>query len=89
VRKERYDIAALFDPGLGYGAVNGRALAAYVLGIVLQLPFMNTTFYVGWWVDDLGGADIAWLIGFIVPALAYVLLLRRRSTLAVPEGTHP
>jgi NCS1 family nucleobase:cation symporter-1 len=89
VRKERYDIDALFDPRLGYGAVNVRALAAYLLGIVLQLPFMNTTFYVGWWVDDLGGADIAWLIGFVVPALAYVLLLRNRSIVAVPEGTHP
>lgn len=87
VRKERYDIDALFDPRLGYGAVNVRALVAYGLGIVLQLPFMNTTFYVGWWVDDLGGADIAWLIGFVVPAVAYALLLRNRSVLAVPEGT--
>ncbi|WP_310961958.1 purine-cytosine permease family protein [Nocardioides terrisoli] len=76
VRKERYDIAALFDPRLGYGMFNVRALTAYVIGIVLQLPFMNTTFYVGWWVDDLGGADIAWLIGFVVPALAYYVLLR-------------
>lgn len=89
VRKERYDIAALFDPRLGYGAFNARALAAYVLGIVLQLPFMNTTFYVGWWVDALGGADIAWLIGFVVPAVAYYLLLRDQSALPATEGSQP
>ena len=89
VRKERYDIDALFDPRLGYGAVNVRALAVYVIGIVLQLPFMSTTFYTGWWVHDLGGADIAWLIGFVVPAVLYYALLRNRPlVLPAPEGTH-
>jgi len=86
IRKERYHIDALFDPALGYGAFNGRALAAYVLGIVLQLPFMNTTFYVGWWVDNLGGADIAWIIGFVVPALTYYVLLRGRARELQLEG---
>ncbi len=86
VRKERYDIDALFDPRLGYGAFNGRALVAYAIGIVLQLPFMNTTFYVGWLVDDLGGADIAWLIGFVVPAVVYFALLRNRIRDPQPEG---
>ncbi len=85
VSKERYDIAALFDPDAGYGRFNWRALLAYAIGIVLQLPFMNTTFYVGWWVDDIGGGDIAWIIGFIAPALAYWLLLRGRVHLP-PES---
>ncbi|MGH3504795.1 MAG: purine-cytosine permease family protein [Nocardioidaceae bacterium] len=79
VQKERYDIDALYDPRAGYGALNVRALIAYVVGIVLQLPFMNTTFYVGWLVDDLGGSDIAWVIGFVVPAVLYYLLLRGRA----------
>ena len=57
-----------------------------MIGIVLQLPFMNTTFYVGWWVDNLGGADIAWIIGFVVPALAYYVLLRGRARELQMEG---
>ncbi len=93
VSRERFDIPALFDPDGGYGRFNVRALIAYCIGIVLQLPFMNTSFYVGWLVDDIGGADIAWIIGFIVPALAFYLLLRGRAHLppddAATTPAHP
>lgn len=78
VRKERYDIDSLFHPNGRYGPIDGWTLLAYAIGIILQLPFMNTTFYIGWWVDDIGGADIAWIIGFIVPAALYYLFQRKR-----------
>lgn len=86
VRKERYDIDSLFDPRGLYGAFSVPALGAYVIGIVLQLPFMNTTFYVGWWVDDIGGGDIAWLIGFVAPAVLYYVFQHGR--VRQPEATN-
>lgn len=89
VRHERYDIAALFDPNAGYGRFNWRALLAYAIGIILEVPFMNTSFYVGWWVHAIGGGDIAWIIGFIAPAIAYWLLLRGRVHLPDDAALDP
>ncbi|MGH3319586.1 MAG: purine-cytosine permease family protein [Streptosporangiaceae bacterium] len=77
VRKERYDIEAIFTPHGRYGAVSGRALAAYLAGIAIEIPFMSTSFYTGPVVGILGGADISWILGLIVSSAVYYLLMRR------------
>lgn len=75
VRKERYDIAAIFDPDGQYGRVNWRAVIAYLVAIAVEIPFMNTMFYAGPMVASLGGADISWVFGIIVAAgLCYALM---------------
>ena len=60
-----------------------NALIALVIGFVVSIPFMNQTLYVGPASTALGGADIAYIVGFIVAGVAYWLLQKRAST-AVP-----
>lgn len=76
VRKERYDIDAIFRPDGIYGAVNWRTLLAYGLGVLIEVPFVSSEFYTGPFVSHLGGADISWVLGLIVSAGVYVLLMR-------------
>jgi NCS1 family nucleobase:cation symporter-1 len=82
MRHEHYDIAAIFDAHGVYGAVNWRALLAYAVAIICEVPFMSTTLYTGPLVSLLGGADISWIIGVIVAALMYYMLMRSRITTA-------
>jgi NCS1 family nucleobase:cation symporter-1 len=78
VRKERYDLAAIFDPAGIYGRVNWRTMIAYGVAIVAQVPFISSEFYTGPAVALFGGADVAWIVGLIVPAGLYVALMRGR-----------
>ena len=42
------------------------------------MPFLATTLYTGPMVEHLGGVDISWIIGLLVPAVLYYLVARRR-----------
>ncbi len=44
IAKGQYDIAAFSDVNAGYGAFNIPALATYILGFVIQMPFMSGRF---------------------------------------------
>jgi nucleobase:cation symporter-1, NCS1 family len=94
VRRERYDIDAIFDPDGIYGRMDWGTLAAYLIGIGVELPFMNTSFYVGPIVNSLGGADISWMIGLVVAGTLYYVFHRsvaqRSGTAAAPAvpGAH-
>lgn len=78
LRHEQYDINSIFDPNGIYGRVNWRAIVAYVVAILLELPFISTTLYTGPLVALLGGADIAWIVGLVVAAGLYYVLMRPR-----------
>jgi len=59
----------------------------FLLGIAFQVPFMDFSFYQGWVMQRLG-ADIAWVPGFLLPAVLYTLIERGRSlqpSLAQPQ----
>ncbi|MEV1022379.1 cytosine permease [Streptomyces sp. NPDC050264] len=86
ISRERYDIPALADPNGRYGAWRWNALVVYAVGLVAQFPFLATSFYTGPLVDPLGGADVSWIVGLVVPAALY-WLLARRDTAHVPEAT--
>jgi purine-cytosine permease-like protein len=70
-------------------------MIAYGIGIAVQVPFMNTTWWKGWAVDSLSGADLAWIIGLPVSALSYYLLARREVVasdevaVSVPVSAEP
>lgn len=65
---------------------SGRnALIALVVGFGVSVPFMNQTLFIGPLVDPLGGADIAYLVGFVVAGVAY-WLLERLSPTSVPAA---
>ncbi|MDI7047534.1 cytosine permease, partial [Escherichia coli] len=67
VTRERYDVPALFDANGRYGRWNPVGIAVYMVGVLVQMPFVATGFYTGQWVGYLGGVDISWIVGIIVP----------------------
>lgn len=77
VSKERVDIPALYDSHARYGAYNLTALGCYVLGIVVQIPFLAQKMYTGPFTKMLGGADISWVVSLVVTALVYYPLAKR------------
>jgi len=76
VRHGKYDMGAIFDGHGIYGRVNWRTMIAYVVAIVVEVPFVNSTFYVGPFVKPLGEADISWIVGMVVAAVLYIVLMR-------------
>jgi len=57
--------------------VSGRpwvALAAFLVGFVAAVPFMNTTLYTGPVAAALHGADLAYYVGFVISLTAYSVL---------------
>jgi nucleobase:cation symporter-1, NCS1 family len=61
-----------------------NALVALVVGFAVSIPFMNQALYVGPIADALGGADIAYGVGFVVAGGLYWFLERRYTSTAVP-----
>lgn len=84
LRHEQYAITAIFEPDGIYKRVNWRALVAYGVAILLEIPFMSSTLYTGPLVASLGGADISWVVGLLAGAILYSLLMRTQVT--VPAG---
>ena len=92
VRRERYNVKQFFLPDGEYGRINKGAFVAYVLGVLIQLPFMNSTLYVGPIADLLGGAEIAWLIGLVVAGGLYYVFsgtVRRGMNGTSALGSNP
>ncbi|MEU1903430.1 purine-cytosine permease family protein [Streptomyces hygroscopicus] len=85
--KERYDLPALSDPHGRYGGWRWDALLVYGVGLAAQFPFLSTSFYTGPLVAPLGGADISWLVGLVVPAVLFAALGSRRTRTAPPSPT--
>jgi len=74
--RSNYDVPALSDATGRYGRWNAVGIGTYVVGILVQVPFLSTAFYTGPMVDALGGADVSWILGLIVPATLYYSLAR-------------
>jgi nucleobase:cation symporter-1, NCS1 family len=60
------------------------ALAAFVIGFVAMLPFMNTALVFGAAAKALDGADISYLVGFLVAFAVYFALARHSPQSAQP-----
>jgi NCS1 family nucleobase:cation symporter-1 len=91
VQRGRYDVAAFFDPAGGpYGKVRWSGVIAALAGLAAEWPFISQSDYTGPLVSALGGADISWIVGWLVAAAVYLgleLSTRRTSSLrpaAVP-----
>ncbi|VVO35643.1 purine-cytosine permease family protein [Pseudomonas fluorescens] len=86
LRKGEYRIDDIFDMNGIYGRVNWIACASFIVAIAVEIPFMNTTLYVGPLATQLGGIDLAWVVGLVVPAFGYYWLMRfARQTPRVGE----
>lgn len=87
--RSRYDVPALTDPDGRYGRWNRTGITIYLVGIAVQVPFLSTAFYTGPWVDALGGVDISWIVGLIVPTLLYYGFGRASRTRAPAQSILP
>lgn len=78
IHKGKYDIQSIFqvDGGI-YGRFNPQALIAYAVGIVVQIPFMNTPMYAGPIPKYLDGADLSWVVGLLLTSPLYYWLASR------------
>jgi nucleobase:cation symporter-1, NCS1 family len=72
IRHGDYNVASFFVPDSRYGRFAWRGLVAYAVGLVLELPFISQVYWQGWFVKDLGGADISWIVGFVVAGGLYL-----------------
>jgi NCS1 family nucleobase:cation symporter-1 len=78
IKRGSYDIASIFSADGGiYGRFNLHAIVAYFIGIIVQLPFANTSLYVGPYANWVEGADLSWLVGLVVTCPLYYCLATR------------
>ncbi|RQR69271.1 cytosine permease [Burkholderia sp. Bp9012] len=74
VNNRHYRVAEIISSNGGvYGSFNVKAIAIYVFGIAVQVPFMEESFFHGPWASILGGADVSWMMGLVATALACYL----------------
>jgi len=88
--RSRYDVPALSDPNGRYGRWNLTCIAIYLIGVLVQIPFLSTSLYTGPLVQTLGGVDISWIVGLLVPSILYYTLggasrLRAPAQLILPD----
>jgi len=78
LRHGEYDVASFFrqDGGI-YGRVNGAALLCYAVGILVQLPFIASSMYVGAVARALGNVDLSWIVGLAITSPVYYWLAKR------------
>jgi NCS1 family nucleobase:cation symporter-1 len=90
IRFGDYHVPSFFaaDGGV-YGHYNLTALACYLVGIVVQIPFVAADFYTGPGARALGGVDISWIIGIAVVSPVYYFAVRsfQRPPLLAARGT--
>jgi NCS1 family nucleobase:cation symporter-1 len=76
VSREYVDIPALSDVNGRYGKWNIPGIAVYVIGVVVQIPFLSSEFYTGPLFNLLGGVDISWIVGIVIPGAIYYWVTR-------------
>lgn len=83
LRHGHYDVESFFrhDGGI-YGRVNGIAIGCYVLGILVQLPFIDSTLYTGPIALAMGKVDLSWIAGLAITSPAYYWLSKRLTSSA-------
>jgi NCS1 family nucleobase:cation symporter-1 len=84
IRHGHYDVPSFFAPDGGvYGRYNVAALVCYVLGILVQVPFIASDLYTGPIARAMGGIDFSWIVGLVVVSVVYFLAVRSRPGVAV------
>jgi nucleobase:cation symporter-1, NCS1 family len=89
VRHGNYDVTQFFrgDGGV-YGRFDRVSIGCYLLGIAIEVPFVNTTMFEGPIAKGLGGVDISWIVCLIVISPLYYLAAKRLRP-AVPVPAEP
>ncbi|KAB0495372.1 purine-cytosine permease family protein [Pseudomonas vancouverensis] len=78
VEKDNIDVQALNDVNGRYGKWNIPGISTYILGVLIQIPFMSSEFYTGPLFDFFGGIDVSWIVGLLIPGALYYFCSRYR-----------
>ena len=70
-RGGNYDVNSLYTPRGIYGRFQPLPVICYLLGIGVELLFLDQAFYVGPLLSVVGGNDISWILGFVVPLVTF------------------
>jgi nucleobase:cation symporter-1, NCS1 family len=84
VRHGQYNIAALYNSSSEYGEYRWRTICVYCMGVAIQAPFMDLSFYMGPIAQRLG-TDIAWLPGLLVPGAIHIVAERLSPDVQEPR----
>ncbi|MBU6420156.1 MAG: cytosine permease [Proteobacteria bacterium] len=89
VRHGSYDVQSFIraDGGV-YGRFQWPAVACYVLGFLIEVPFMSQELYTGPIAKMLGGADISWIVCLVIISPVYYFIsksLMKESALVPAE----
>ena len=83
VRRGHYAIIEIFKPHGLYGVWSRNGLIAYAAGFIAEIPFMVLlnlvtlkSYYTGPLAKDINSVDISWIVGAIVTAIVYLILVR-------------
>ncbi len=77
IRFGDYHVPSFFaEDGGVYGLYNLTALACYLVGIVVQIPFVAADFYTGPLARAMGGVDLSWMVGIAVVSPVYYFAMR-------------
>ena len=81
ISKGAIDIPALSDPQQRYGFWNLYAITLYIVGVLIQLPFIENPLFHGSLTWIFAGNDASWIIGWFGTGVLYYALRRfdRRS----------
>jgi NCS1 family nucleobase:cation symporter-1 len=80
IRHGHYDVPSFFSADGGvYGRYNVAALVCYLLGILVQMPFIASDVYTGPIARAMGGIDFSWIVGLLAVSGAYYFAMRGGS----------
>jgi NCS1 family nucleobase:cation symporter-1 len=82
LRRGEYNVWDVFDVNGQYGKFNWVAVIAYLISFILEVPFVNTSMYVGPVSKALDGTDIAWIVGLAVPLVLYYFPMKKKINLS-------
>lgn len=89
VKKGKYDVRSFFTPRGTYGGFRWVAIIPYLIALGAQIPFLDQTLYTGPAVKALGGADISWIVGWVVAGVGYLIASRLAPGQPLPVGATP
>ena len=83
----RYDVNQFFRVDGRWGRVNWTSVGIFVVTLLVELPFVDSSLFEGWIAKRMGGADIAWIVGFVFAAVTYYFSARygKKGRLAAEE----
>jgi nucleobase:cation symporter-1, NCS1 family len=82
VRHGQYNGSELFERRGIYGFVNWRSVGIYLVGVGVQIPFINSPLYEGRLATSMNGADIAWILGLAFSGIVYYVTARHDPDVA-------